>query len=534
MQSLSIMLERNLSSIFIILASLVCLPLSGCDFSEAKTAGKEKGAAKGRPMTLVNLKTVEKRRIHPRVIAVGSVTPRAQSIVASGANGIVTDFDVERGQFVRKGTILSKLRIKTADIEISEAKSVMHEREQKWNELKTSRKEDIVEAEARLRGTEAVRNNAAAKLKRTEELATQNAVNKDELDDAVERSKAAEAAYRAANANHDRVIAGPRQEKREQARFSYEAQKEHLAYLEMEKEKRTTLAPFDGYIVEQHSFVGMWLSKGAPIITLAYLDLVDVVVNVDQKDLHHILMGKNAEIRFPGHNLTQIRTRAGTTHVGIIRNETETSIELIASRDQTTGRLSQTVTISKNDISDRQHIPWTGQIVYVVPRSDWESGSRGFPVKVRIPNYFNTVQSPSAREFEKPTEHLIPILKEGMMAEVSFKGSPREALLVHKDALVRTTRGINIYIFLPKDGNPTEGKTIQVPVELGFSEADWIQVTPLPDATGDSFSLQGGMQVVTEGGERLQPVQDGIKAAGPPEETKQVEQKEKEKNPFEK
>ena len=54
-------------------------------------------------------------RFSPRqsdvLFVVGTVTPRAISLVASGANGIVTEFKVEQGQFVRKGDVLSVLRM---------------------------------------------------------------------------------------------------------------------------------------------------------------------------------------------------------------------------------------------------------------------------------------------------------------------------------------------------------------------------------------------------------------------------------------
>ena len=495
----------------LILGTMLFFGLTGCGISEAKQAADKgaKGGGGSRPSALVSLGTVEKRSIHPRIVVVGTVTPRAVSVVASGANGIVTEFKVEQGQFVREGDVLSVLRMKTADLELSEAITVQNEREQKWKEMQKSRGEDIVESQARMRAAAAVQTNAAQKLKRTRELAAQNAVNADELDDAIERAKAAEQAFLAAKANNDRVKAGPRIERREQARFSFEAQKEHVAWLQAEKNKRTTKAPFDGYIVQNHTFVGMWLSKGDPIVTLIYLDTVDVVVNVDQRDLHHVQIGQQAEIRFPGHELTRIQTQDKREIVGIVRNETSQSIELLTYSVDQNERASHLLTLSQSEIVKREQVPWKGEIVSIVPKSEWESGSRGFPVEVRVRNYFETISFPNNESMQK---QLVPILKEGMMAEVTFEGPPLDALLVPKDALVRTTRGINIFVFTPVDNKQGNmGRTVKVPVELGLSDGEWIQVNPI-DAADSSIPFKSGTKVVVEGGERLQPVQEGVQA----------------------
>jgi multidrug efflux pump subunit AcrA (membrane-fusion protein) len=495
----------------LIVGGLLFSGLTGCGISETKQAAA-KGAKGGgsRPSALVSLDTVEKRSIHPRIVVVGTVTPRAVSVVASGANGIVTEFKVEEGQFVKKGDVLSVLRMKTTNLELSEAITLQNEREQKWKEMQKSRDEDITEAQARMRAAQAVQKNAAQKLKRTQELATQNAVNADELDDAIERAKAAEQAFLAAKANNDRVKAGPRIEQREQARFGFEAQKEHVAWLEAEKEKRTTKAPFDGYIVEDHTFSGMWLSKGDPVVTLNYLDTVDVVVNVDQRDLHNIQIGRQAEIRFPGHELTRIKTKDKREILGVVRSETLQSIELVTDSVNKNERASHILTIPRSEIAKQEQVPWKGKIVTIVPKSEWESGSRGFPVEVRVRNYFDTI---SSLNNERMQNQLVPVLKEGMMAEVTFEGPPLDALLVPKDALVRTTRGINIFVFIPVENEAgNQGRTVQVPVELGISVGAWIQVHPKIDATDSSIPFGPGTKVVVEGGERLQPVQEGVQA----------------------
>ncbi|MFY8057549.1 MAG: hypothetical protein ACOVRM_07410, partial [Planctomycetaceae bacterium] len=130
---------------------------------------------------------------------------------------------------------------------------------------------------------------------------------------------------------------------------------------------------------------------------------------------------------------------------------------------------------------------WTGQVAAVVPRSNWEKGSRSFPVIIRVRNQIDLSTSP-------PT----PALREGMMAEAAFRGVSVKALLVPKDAVVRTSRGAFVFVVNPvEEGKPLSVR--QVMVTLGLGTGLWIQV--------QGESLAAGQQVVTEGAERLRAFQ---------------------------
>jgi multidrug efflux pump subunit AcrA (membrane-fusion protein) len=126
-------------------------------------------------------------------------------------------------------------------------------------------------------------------------------------------------------------------------------------------------------------------------------------------------------------------------------------------------------------------------VAAVVPRSNWERGSRSFPVIIRIQNEIDSSTTP-------PT----PALREGMMAEAAFRGIPVKALLVPKDSVVRTSRGAFVYVVNPaEEGKPLSVR--QVLVSLGIGTGVWIQV--------QGESLAAGQQVVTEGAERLRAFQ---------------------------
>ena len=175
-------------------------------------------------------------------------------------------------------------------------------------------------------------------------------------------------------------------------------------------------------------------------MTLAQLDEVEVQVQIDQPYIDQIAPGRSVTLMIQG-------------------------------------------TGNRNGVARK----WKGEVSSIVPRSNWEAGSRSFPVIIRIKNEIDTSTMPP-----------IPALREGMMAEAAFAGQSIVAVLVPKDSMVRTSLGTFIFVVNP----PTEGQppsVRQVMVEPGLSSEASIQVT--------GENLEPGMQVVTEGAERLRAFQ---------------------------
>ena len=467
-----------------------------------------------RPPSLVRVAQLKKQPVSRKIIVVGNVTPVRTSVVASGANGVVQflkvsplkdvvpDFsetspgqpneseeripspsdpevvspgerpspeqeefpEIEIGQYVTKGTVLSVLRMEATNNELAEAQAFLKEKDHKFKAEREIHPKELAHAEAMVKMAEAVLKNAENKWKRAESLFNRGLATETEYDDAREKYEAARQSLIAAEENRAQVTAGL---KVEQAQASRDAQAAHFAYLLSEKEKRTTRAPFDGFIIQEHTYVGQWLSKGDPVVTLAKMDYVDVMVHVDQADILYVTPGQSVGVEVPG-----------------------------ASRSE-----------------------WEGRVVHIVPKSDWESGSRGFPVVVRIKNELEDVEiSGNGETIVRKT----PALKAGMMARVTIHGPEVETLLAHKDALVRTTRGTNVFVFDPKEPSakfdpevPTMGGVRQISVEadLHMSDGEFIGIRPSKGMSATDNPLQPGAWVVTEGGERFNaPVQDNVNA----------------------
>lgn len=504
-------LHRALSAALVLAAAGLLFTTAGCGKDDAaKAAGSRK---KKGPSVVVSTKPIRVEKLSPRVIVVGSVTARRTSIVASGAAGIVDTYTAHEGEWVPKGMVLSQLRMKATSAELEQAKSIMAQREAEYKESLKYRKEEVAQAKAKKDAAEVLSKNAAEKLVRAKEAYKGAALNMDLLADAEERAKQTAALFLAAKAEYDRYKAGPRQEKQLQAKAAWEAQKNHVAYLEAEKEKRTTLAPFDGFVVKEHSYNGQWLAKGDPVVTLARLDEVDVVVNVDQGDIQHVLIGGKADVNIQNLNRSLIETASKgmpgkRVFDGIVENESAVQIVLV----DDAGRRH---VIAKDDVASRKTVPWTGTVSQIISKSDWKTGSRGFPVKVRIKNRFRTVETPPEKPGDKPRKRKYPLLKEGMIATVTFTGREIEAYLVHKDSIVRNTKGTSINIFEPSPDNPKMGNTFQMRVKTGIGKGEWIQVSPDSANPGEPQKLAADMKVVTDGAERLTPVQSNVLVVEP-------------------
>ncbi|MFQ5732005.1 MAG: hypothetical protein ACE5KM_08625, partial [Planctomycetaceae bacterium] len=166
--------------------------------------------------------------------------------------------------------------------------------------------------------------------------------------------------------------------------------------------------------------------------------------------------------------------------------------------------------IDRSQVTSRITLPWRGRIVQIVPRTEWQIGSRGFPVKVRIKNRFRFVTLPPAKNGAGARRRKLPVLKEGLMATVTFEGAPVKRFLVPKDALVRSTQGLKMHVFTPTRGDSSRGSTMQMGVKTGQAVGNLIEVIPQPSNDGEPAGLTAETQIVTEGGENLRPVQGNV------------------------
>lgn len=190
------------------------------------------GAPGGRPAAPVEVALVTETRVSRQLTLVGSVEAVATSVVAAEVGGVVAAFPAKEGSPVKRGDLL--VRLKTREFEL-ELNGRVAERERIKANLE----------------------NAQAELQRVRRLRENNSVPQRTYDDAL-------FTYRALS--QELLIA--------------ESQIDTLAYRIGQK---TVTAPFDGFVVAEHTQVGQWVDSGGPVITLADISRVRVAVDVPER-----------------------------------------------------------------------------------------------------------------------------------------------------------------------------------------------------------------------------------------------------------
>jgi RND family efflux transporter MFP subunit len=127
--------------------------------------------------------------------------------------------------------------------------------------------------------------------------------------------------------------------------------------------------------------------------------------------------------------------------------------------------------------------PFEGVVSAIVPQADVQA--RTFPVKIRVKNRFVDDK---------------PLVKSGMYVRAMLPtGNKQMATLVSKDALVLGGPQPVVFVVDAASAEAKQGKVRPVPVQLGVSEGNMIQIRG---------GIEPGQLVVVQGNERLRPGQD--------------------------
>lgn len=203
--------------------------------------------AQAPPPAPVVVTEVKEQNLQKPVTLVGAVEPLRRSTIASEIAGLVEEFPAEEGDVVKKGDLLAKLRTKSLEINLREAKA------------------QKVEAEARYR-------LAKKNLERFQELYKKGVASLQQLQDA-ETEK---------DANSARVS-------------QLQAQIDSHTY---DLARSKIVAPFDGYVTAEHTEVGQWIEVGGPVVELIDISRAEIDVDVPERYISQIKLGDLATINF--------------------------------------------------------------------------------------------------------------------------------------------------------------------------------------------------------------------------------------------
>ncbi len=166
--------------------------------------------------------------------------------------------------------------------------------------LSGTRAEDLRRAEEQLAQARAERDAAERDLERLNGLAERGTATTKARDDAGTRLEVARRAVAAAQAELDKLVAGPRREEIAAARARRAAAAAQVAQLEYQISEGTVVAPTDGVLTHRVAEPGEVLGPGAPIAILTDLARPWLNVWIDEPNLSRIALGDIVEVRVDG------------------------------------------------------------------------------------------------------------------------------------------------------------------------------------------------------------------------------------------
>jgi RND family efflux transporter MFP subunit len=203
------------------------------------------------PPTPVKVEPVERKSASPPLELVGTANANRLSRVAAEVGGKVKAVLFSVGDRVEAGDVLVELD-------------------------KTALEIDIRAVEARLAGAKVRLNEARSDLRRSRSLRAAKTI-----------------AAQAYEKDQFRV------QSLEKELLASEAE---VAQIRDRLARMTIVAPFSGYIVEQHTEVGQWLNMGVPVATLIDLSLIKVQVPLPERYVSRIQEGAAAKVKFDALN----------------------------------------------------------------------------------------------------------------------------------------------------------------------------------------------------------------------------------------
>ena len=209
--------------------------------------GQDKGPRpQGPPPAPVRVASVIRDTVSEQITLVGTTEAITRSIVAAEVSGLVDDFPVQEGDFVKKGDVL--VRLKAADVVL------------------------------RLKAATATREKVRANLVFAEkELARYRELKGA---DSIAARKYDEALY------HHQSL--------DQELLHTEAQVE---LLKDEIRKKTVRAPFSGFVAKEHTQVGEWLPVGGQREVVTLVDLGHIRITVDVPERYAVKLMKQSPVR---------------------------------------------------------------------------------------------------------------------------------------------------------------------------------------------------------------------------------------------
>lgn len=254
----------------------------------------------GGPATVVATEVIA-RAVTQRQAFVGTVMPIRRSVVGSAVDGRVAKFlfDEQNPEtkltFVRQGQPLANLLEGTVRILRDSAYAQLALRQAEYDEWSETHQDMVEQAKARMLSAAAQQRYALAKFERNKQLyEASRSVSLEEFE--LARALATRAEQDFLDAEIAYKIA-QRNDKTAQAKARLDEAQAEARRLDDRLEKYTIVAPFDGFVVAEHTEVGAWLKEGDLVAEVVQLNPAEIRAFVPEASIARLQVGSEAIIR---------------------------------------------------------------------------------------------------------------------------------------------------------------------------------------------------------------------------------------------
>ena len=223
-------------------------------------AADEPPGGQGPPPALVRVAEVQQQRLEARWEVVGRLREVRRTIVSVEQPGRVVEAPFGEGQVVAAGqTVLLRVDDVWACLSLEQAQA------------------QLAQAQAAVAHATARRDQAKRDRQYLEDLQRSGSAQPKEVADAVTTEQAEQA-------NLDGAVAGA-----QAAQVQVRSRREELARL-------TITSPFDGYVTQKLTEVGVWVDQGDQVAEIITKDRIDALIDVPEHLINHLRLGQSIEL----------------------------------------------------------------------------------------------------------------------------------------------------------------------------------------------------------------------------------------------
>lgn len=221
--------------------------------------------------------------------------------LAGKVSGTLLEVYFQEGETLNAGDVVARLDTAQLQRELEKAKAQKDAAAAELALLEAgARREEIAEAQARLKAAQAELAAAQVDVARYQPLAQKGAANRKLLEDAETKALTAAQQVKALEARLQLLQAGARSEEKAAARARLAAAEAQVKVLEQVLADSVIVSPIAGTVIEKLAEPGEFLPAGTPVVVVADLTHPWLEVYLDEPHLAHLRLGQTVKVKVDG------------------------------------------------------------------------------------------------------------------------------------------------------------------------------------------------------------------------------------------